>query len=878
MKRSLFIIIGLSFSLLVCSLPTKKPYDKRKYIAEKLKTKAPVIDGILDEAVWTTANRGKKFTQFEPSEGKDPYQPTEFAIRYDDNNIYVGIWAIDSYPDSISRRLTRRDQIDGDFVGVDFDSYFDHRTSFGFWVSASGVKMDRIASNDGDTEDTGWDPIWFVKTSINDEGWTAEMKIPLSQLRFGENENKIWGFEIIRMIFRKEELSLWQPIPRNTSGWVHQFAELHGIKDINPKKQFDITPYTVGSFERYEKVEGNPFETGKGQNLSAGFDAKIGLTNNMTLDLAANPDFGQVEADPSQVNLSAYETFFAEKRPFFIEGRSILSMPLMIGDGDLANENLFYTRRIGRSPQGYHNPASGEYVDTPEFTRIIGSAKLTTKTSRGLSIGVMEAVVAEQKAEIDLDGKRSFETIEPLTNYIVGSVHKDFDDGNTVISGLVTATNRKLKDTPLDYLHSDAYTGGLDFTQYFKDKTYMLAFKTYFSQVKGSTEAITRTQESSARYYHRVDADHLELDTTRTSLFGNGGSILIGKVGNAKFQYGAFLNWKTPGVELNDIGYIRQVDQIIQILWSNYQFTEPFSIFRSLSINGSQWASWDFSGTYMGLGANINANTQFKNYWSLHTGINASSSALSSGMLRGGPAFIRPLNYTSNFNISSDNRKKIRFNFGGFFPRGIEGHSKTNAINMSITYRPTNNLVISLSPNYMSGYSNLQYIQETSYNDETRYIFGAIDQKILGMSMRINLTLSPNFTIEYWGQPFFASGKYSDIKMITDPLADEYADRYHSFTDEEMENIDGFYHIDENNDKAIDYYIENQDFNRKEFKSNLVARWEYRPGSILYLVWSQGRSGTHSYGDFEFGRDVGDLYDVKPYNIFLIKLSYRLGK
>jgi len=879
MRRSLLILFGLTFGLFLYANPGEK-YDKRKYKATRINGETPVIDGVLDESLWNTGIKGSKFTQFQPAEGEEPYQPTEFSIFYDDNNIYVGIWAFDSDPDSISRRLTRRDEIDGDLVGVEFDSYFDHRTSFGFWVSASGVKMDRIASNDGNTEDPGWDPIWFVKTNINSDGWTAEMRIPLSQLRFGENANKLWGFEVMRMIFRKGEISLWQPIKREESGWVHAFGELEGINDINPRKQLDITPYTVGSFERFEKEEGNPYATGKGKYLSAGFDAKIGITNNLTLDLAANPDFGQVEADPSQVNLTAYETFFAEKRPFFIEGRNILSMPLMIGDGDLANENLFYTRRIGRRPHGYPGLNSGEYADVPEFTRIIGAGKITAKTDGGLSIGIMEAVVAEQNAEIDLNGEKRYETIEPLTNYLVGSLHKDYNEGNTVIAGMVTSTNRKLKGTPLDYLHSDAYTGGIDFTQFFKNKTYMLEVKTYFSQVIGSTDAITRTQLSSARYYQREDADHIELDTSRTSLFGNGGSIMFGRVGNSKLQGGGFFNWKTPGVELNDIGYIRQVDEMMQILWASYRITQPFSIFRQLNFNGAQWNSWDFSGTYMGLGGNINANMELKNYWQINGGFNISSKTLSTAFLRGGPAFMTPMSYNSNFNIGTDNRKKLRFSLSGFFPRSAEGHNKTNGLNMSVIYRPTNTLVISLSPNYMSSISNMQYMEQTSYNNDPRYIFGKIDQKVFGMSLRVNLTITPTMTIQYWGQPFFATGQYSDIKMVTNPQADEYTDRYHQYTDEQIEcyTDEGYCSIDENTDGNIDYYVSYPDFNVKEFKSNLVARWEYRPGSVFYLVWSQGRSGYDSYGDFNLNRDFNNLYDVKPHNVFLVKFSYRIGK
>ncbi|MCD6347091.1 MAG: carbohydrate binding family 9 domain-containing protein, partial [Bacteroidales bacterium] len=696
--RLLFISI-VCIVLNISALGQERQVPIKSYNAQKLLDKPPTIDGVLDEALWKDSERGGDFVQLQPYEGVDPAQPTEFAIRFDENNLYVGIWAYDSSPDSISRRLSRRDNIDGDVIGVDFDSYHDHRTAFGFWVSSSGVKMDRIMSGDGSNEDDSWDPNWYVKTSINDKGWTAEMKIPFSQLRFEKNSIEGWGLNVMRLIFRKEEVSIWQRIPRGSSGMVHLYGHMFGITDIKPKKQFDITPYTVVSTERFEKEEGNPFATGKDNSFTAGLDAKIGITNNLTLDLSVNPDFGQVEADPSQVNLTAYETFFKEKRPFFIEGRSILSMSLMMGDGDMANENLFYTRRIGRRPHGNPNLGDGEYANLQSFTRILGAGKITGKTENGWSVGVLESVTAEERAEIDLDGERRFEAIEPLTNYFIGTVHKDLNEGNTVISGMLTAVNRRLDDTPLNYLHSSAYTGGVDFTQFFKNKTYLVSVKTYFSQVAGSTEAITLTQQSSAHYFQRPDATHIELDTTRTSLLGNGGSIMLGKVGNSPLNFGGFINWKSPCVELNDVGYIRNTDEVFPILWASYNFYEPFSIFRSLRFNSAVWSSFDFSGTYMGFGGNLNMNTQFTNFWSLNIGLNGNSKGLSKQMLRGGPAFISPASFNPSINISTDGKKKFMISFSAFTPISMEGHSKTQGANISFMYRPLNMMTISLEPN-----------------------------------------------------------------------------------------------------------------------------------------------------------------------------------
>ena len=853
--------------------------EKKQYTANRLTQAAPLIDGRLEESVWQGASRTGGFVQFEPFEGKSPSQETEFIVFYDDNNLYVGIWAWDTSPDSISKRMTRRDEIEGDMVGVDIDSYFDHRTSFGFFVSASGVKLDRVSTSDGSNEDESWDPIWYVGTAISDKGWTAEFRIPLTQLRFSEKDELTWGLNVARMLFRKDELSLWQPMSRNASGSTSFYGEMVGLSKIKARKQTDITPFAVASAETSEKVEGNPYATGRKFNYNGGVDAKIGITNNFTLDLSLNPDFGQVEADPSEVNLTAYETFFREKRPFFIEGRTILSMPLMIGDGDLADENLFYTRRVGRRPQGYPSTGDGEYSNHPEFTSILGAAKLTGKTQSGWSFGLLETVTQNEKAEIDFNGEKRYETVEPLTNYTVGSVHKDFNNGNTVISGLFTATNRKLDDSGMDYLHKSAYTGGFTLEQFFKEKTYMLLVKTYFSDVNGTTDAITRTQMSSTHYYQREDRLNYLLDTTRTSLMGSGGSVFFGKVGNAPLQWGLFLNYKTAGVELNDAGFLRQADNLMPIFWAGYRITEPFWIIRQVNINTNHWTMFDFAGQYLGYGGNINFNSTFKNLWSFGAGLNWDSETIETSLLRGGPAFRTPGALRPWISIESDGRKKFSMEITGYANRNYNGHGEMAGTELEFSYKPINALSLSLAPSFTASHSNLQYIEQTLNGTDDRYIFGTIDQRVLGVSFRVNLTLTPTFTIQYWGQPFFASGLYTDLKYITDPMADEYTDRFQVYSQDQIEchKEESYCLIDENRDGTNDYSISYPDFNVKEFKSNLVLRWEYRPGSVLFLVWSQGRSGYDPYGDFAFGRDFKNLYDITPQNVFLIKCSYRFG-
>ena len=325
---------------------------------------------------------------------RHPRGPNSRSL-FDDDNIYAAFKAFDTSPDSIVNRLTRRDEPDGDLVAVIFDSFHDLRTAFLFGIASSGVKYDQMLTNDGDNEDSSWDPNWWVKTSVNSEGWIAEMKIPFSQVRFEKNSGDTWGLEVVRDLYRKNETSFWQHIPKDAPGLVHMFGELAGLEQIKPRKIFDVTPYGVAKLETFKAEPGNPFlAKGRRQGFNGGIDAKIGVTNNMTMDLTINPDFGQVEADPSEVNLSAYETFFSERRPFFIEGNNITNFNLGIGDGDVGNDNLFYSRRIGRRPQGYPDLEDGMYADVPNFTTIIGAAKLTGKTKNGLSLGFVEAVTS----------------------------------------------------------------------------------------------------------------------------------------------------------------------------------------------------------------------------------------------------------------------------------------------------------------------------------------------------------------------------------------------------------------------------------------------------------------------------------------------------
>jgi hypothetical protein len=671
MKTASVILLILAFNFAFA-----QELKVRNYTAQKAENINITIDGSLNELVWSTANWENKFVQHEPYEGKEPFQQTEFAIIYDDNNVYVAIKSHDSGKDSISMRLSRRDELDGDMAGILFDTYYDKRTAFGFFVSAAGVKSDFVQSNDGETEDETWDPIWWVKTTKTETGWNAEMRIPLTQLRFEEGEEQLWGLQVLRSIFRKDELSSWQAMEREKSGFVSQFGTINGIKNIKPKNSLNVTPYVVARTERFEKEPENPFRSsGKMNDLDVGLDAKIGLTNYLTMDLTINPDFGQVEADPSEVNLSTYETFFEEKRPFFIEGKNILNYSLQFGDGDLAAEGLFYSRRIGRRPNYYPDLEDGEYSETPDFTRILGAAKITGKTKDGWSVGILESVTVEENAEVKGIGEGSTQSVEPLTNYFVGRLQKDFNSGNTYVGGMVTAVNRSIHDSNLEFLHKSAYTGGLDFVHKWDDKNWLFDAGAYFSQVAGTEEAITETQTSYIRNFNRPDADYVEFDSTRTSLGGHGGKIAIGKVGG-KFNFGSIMSWKTPGLELNDIGFAQQVDRALQVLWSNYNFYEPFSIFRSAGFNFNQHSVWDFGGNRNAIGGNLSARAQFTNYWFSFAGLSLSGEQRLNSALRGGPALLIPGYKYARLGIFTNRQKKLTFQLmmGQYFSneRGFE--------------------------------------------------------------------------------------------------------------------------------------------------------------------------------------------------------------
>ena len=817
------------------------------YTTSRLVTAKPVIDGKLDDECWTKGTWAGNFRQWIPNEGAKPSYPTDFNIQYDDRNLYVAIRAHDGEPGKILRQAGVRDEFAGDITGVNFDSYHDYRTGFEFTVTAWGQKIDLVLFNPNNW-DLNWNSVWKVKTGLEDSAWVAEYEIPLSQLRYSGKAEQIWGLHVWRWISRLQEESDWEIQSKTGPGVLFNFGELHGIKDLKKSRRLEIMPYTLGDLKTMKKEPGNPFaENGKVWGGNAGLDAKIGISSNFTVDLTVNPDFGQVESDPSVMNLTAFETFYEEKRPFFLEG-------LTIFDYKFDDQSLFYSRRIGHAPSRPVSPNDNLFVKSPDKTSIMSAMKFSGTTSKGLSVGLIQSITANEFATLsDKDGNRSSTKVEPLTSYTVARIQKGYNAGNTVIGGIVTSTNRVIEDKNLETLSSDAYTGGLDLRHYWKDKEFYVDARLIGSYINGSKEAITLLQQSSARYYQRPGANYLKLDTSATHLNGWGGKFTIGKGSKGRWKYSTGATWLSPGLELNDLGYMNTADQITQVNVVSYLVNQPVSIFNTCEMSLEQFNTWNFNGQYIGSGAHLSFTSVFKNQWGFVANLIYHSKTLDTKILRGGYDMIMPYNITSFGSLNSDPSKKITGSFGYSYEYRGNNSAVNYQLEPGITYRPINNLKIGLTANYINNRDNLQYITTLDLLPLNRYILGTINQKTIGLTFRVDLNLTPEFSIQYYGSPFISRGSYSQTKYITDPKAKVFEERFDYYTD------------------PLSF---NPDFNFHEFRSNLVAKWEYRLGSFIYLVWSSERSGSTSDAHASLGDSYKQLRSVFPNNIFLIKLNY----
>ena len=882
-KTNLLLIVSVLLFITSKGDPGDTVIAKKKYFTQRL-TGSITLDGIPHEEAWNAVEWGGDFIQIQPNEGKAPSQQTTFKILYDDKYLYIGYRCHDLAPDSIVSRMGRRDEFPGDWVEINIDSYHDLRTAFSFTLSVSGVRSEEFVSQDGNNWDRNWNPIWFAKTHKDDKGWSAEVKIPLSQLRYGNDVEKVWGFQITRRLFRKEERSIWQYIPQGSGVWVSGFGELHGLKDIPMHRQVEIAPYVTAQAEKYTKEDGNPFAKGVDGKLAVGVDGKVAVTNDLILDFTVNPDFGQVEADPSQVRIDGYQNFFEERRPFFIESRNIFDYQLTGSQagGDYDADLLFYSRRIGSSPHGYPSTSTGEYVKMPLNTTILGAAKFSGKTKKGVSIGILESVTEREMATIDSNGHRREELVEPLTNYFVTRLQKDIKGGNTVLGGIFTAVNREQGLSNI--LHRNAYSGGLDFLHFWKKRAWYFKGNVIFSSVNGTKEALLNTQTTFEHLFQRPNAPEVEVDSSRTTLTGTGGTFSLGKSGGKQGKHGEIFKFesgvtlRSPGLELNDIGFLLASNEINHFTWAGIQWQRPFSIFRNARLNYNHWFRWDYSGQFLYDAFNMNAHGTFKNNWQSGTGITWNPYDISNNALRGAPSLRRPAGMGQWMYVSTDSRKKVSANLNLNFFWGFENTIKGHDLSLGLTYQPINSLNISLSGNYSYYWRRQdQFVTNIDYINMTRTIVSEVDQKTLRFVLRLNYNITPDLTVQYYGQPYITRPIYTSFGYVTNSLAKHYEDRFHVFTPSEISSSNGEYFVDEDSDGVPDYSFGNPDFNFVQFRSNLVLRWEYKPGSEFYVVWSRGNS-PDAFGDLNtpLAQSLySNAFAEHARNIFLIKLTYR---
>jgi Domain of unknown function (DUF5916)/Carbohydrate family 9 binding domain-like len=808
------------------------------------------IDGRLDEAAWADAPIVSGFTQVDPEEGRPVSERTEARVLFDSEALYIGVRLYDREP--VSTRLGRRDMplLDSDWLGVVIDSYHDHRTGFSFDVNPSGVQRDAIKSvgaNGRESDDNSWDPVWDAATTIDDGGWTAEYRIPFSQLRFTSTEAPTWGVQLERVIGRRKEYAVLSFTPKIERGGVPTYGHLVGLRELKPAQRLEVLPYVVTRAE-YVDPRGNPFRTDSEYFGSGGVDLLFRASSQFTVNATINPDFGQVEVDPAVINLSVYETFFQEKRPFFVEGNEIFDFGRNTSGGQ-----LFYSRRIGRRPQG--RAPSGR-SDQPDATTILGAGKLSGKTEGGWSVGILEAVTAEERARYLSDGDNlpGSALVEPLTNYVVGRIRKDGRSGRSSVGGMVTLVNRRLGGESLaGSLRESAYAGGIDFREEWANRTWVLQGSAVASRVAGDPGAIVRTQTAGNHFFQRPDADHLEVTPKATSMTGYSVGVSLAKQAGTHWTGSLALAATSPQFEVNDLGFQTRTDRRDVALNVNYQETRPGSFFRAYGFGSSVRYEHNFSNQRILNFWNLGGHLQHLNWWSVAFNLNHMSRALDDRSTRGGPLMERPSSSSGFIGFFSDPRKSVTYSVSATGSRDrYDGWRWGGGFNIGLKTSPRWNL--SVGPNFNRSFTNAQYVGTVDNPASTAtfgadYLFAPLRQTTLSMVTRFDFTFTPKLSVQLYAQPFISSGDYGDTGALAAPQS-------YRFTPWSGDAPD-------------------LDFNFRSLRGTAVMRWEWKAGSTLYLAWQQVRSDfARGVGDFDFGRDQRALFSADPDNVFVLKMNY----
>ncbi len=861
-----------------------------------------VVDGVLDDAAWGDAPIASGFVQQQPVEGRPAEQDTEVRVVFDDEAIYVGLRMHDAHPDSIARQLYRRDDRgQADFVEIGFDPNLDQRTGYVFTVSAANVQRDRYLYDD-ERDDAAWDAVWTSAVTIDDRGWTAELRIPLSQIRYDAGAGEqVWGFNVHRSRLASKEETFLALVSRLRQGTVSQFGRLEGIRVPHGSRRLEMLPYVVSSLHSGPTDAGNPFFDGTATNARVGLDLSYGLGAAFTLDATINPDFGQVEADPAVINLSAYETFFEERRPFFVQNARVFDFSLSGG-----RNKLFYSRRIGRSP--HHGAPDGTlFEDVPDNATILGAAKLAGRTSSGLSVGALAAVTGAEhgRALFEDSGAIGKFLVEPRTEYGVLSLQQDFRDGQSHVGGIVTALSRELPaDGSFADLPSSAFNAGVNFEHQWKDREWALWGFFAGSLVRGSPEAITGIQESSNHYFQRPDATRFSLDPTATSISGAEWRLQFERRSGLHWTGSVWAAEVTKGFEINDLGFSGSAERMDGGFRFGYREIQPGSVFRSYNVNFSTFhnishEALDHAGSlrswqdaYLRGNVSLEARGELLNYWSGNVQLQYSPDAMSRTQTRGGPIMRTPGNTQVELRLNGDRRRTVswggnvqlqRDNFGG-------GHSVEASTELNV--RPSARLELSVRPRWERQSTSDQYVEQTgdvgfapTYG--TRYLFADLERRTFSMETRLDWTFTPHLSLQLFAQPLLSSGNFVTYKQLVRPGTFDFrvfrpgsaatTDAGVHCSGGDICLLDGEQHVDFDGDGVADFSFDERDFNVRSLVGNVVLRWEYRPGSTVFLVWQRRQSDKAMVGDFDFGRDVGALFDARSDDRFIVKVNYWLG-
>ncbi len=881
-------IAGLALSALLAAVPAKQasgslPGERQDREVRALRITEPLcIDGRLDEAAWQGPGSGG-FIQRNPLDGQPATEATEVWVAFDGKALYVAARLRDAEPGRIVGLLGRRDDpLDSDWFTFAVDPYFDRRSGYSFSVNPAGSLSDGTLYND-DWDDDTWDGVWQAAARVDEQGWTVEMCIPYDQLRFPARDEYVWGVNFKRTIQRKNELDYFSWVPKGENGYVSRFARLTGIRGIRPGRHFEAVPYTVGKLALRSGEEDNPFQSGSELFTSAGIDLKYGLKSNLTLDLTLNPDFGQVEVDPAEVNLSVFETYYSEKRPFFIEGANTFSFGYGGASNNMgfnwSNPEFFYSRRIGRPPQG-RIPGDGS-VELPEMTTILGAAKLSGKVAGNWNVGFLNAVTQREYAIVDTGFGRSSREVEPFSDYAVVRAQKDFDQGRQGLGFIASGVFRDLDGEGLSgTLGRQALALGADgWLRLGQKQEWALTGWLGATRVDGSPEYIQGLQRSPRHYFQRPDAGHLSLDDGAASLSGWAGRVTLNRQ-KGSLIFNAALGGISPGFEANDLGYQSRGDYVNTHLAAGYRWLHPGKLFRNAQLLGATARSWDFGGHALLENYYVFAYGQFLNYWGGEIDLGYIDAAFDKEATRGGVLLRQPPAYWINGYFFSDSRKRLVLSVFGEASRRRDG-SWDLGIGPELLWKPRSNVSFSIEPEFAIIRSHRQWVANVADPLMTatygrRHVFAQLDQKVLSAEMRLNWIFSPRISLQAFLQPLLAVGAYSGFKELAQPASRCFRS-YGSDGSTIVRGAEGFTVDPDGTGPASSFTFPDPDFNFKSLRGTVVFRWEYRPGSTLYFVWTQNRRDFANPGDFDFRRDLGDLVSAQGDNVFMLKATYRFN-